>query len=106
MERLTKNALFIALGPFVSVENAPSRNGYGKAPNQFIINFKNGKVLQSYDSIVAFIANGERFVTTKHDYSTTTSRFVGQFLGGMNLAARRKAIKNGELTRVDLVEQL
>lgn len=104
MEKFNKNKLFVSLGNFVSVENATSRNGYGKAPNQFIIRFTNGSILQSYDSIVAGKLGNTRFVTKKHDYSTTTSRFVGQYLGGMKLDERRRAIKNGELQLIELTD--
>lgn len=102
---MKKSQLYKKLGNFVSVNNAPSRNGYNVAPNQFIIEFENGRVLQSYNSIVAGIlyhdGSRERFVTEKHDYSQTTSRFVGQFLG-MNLNERRNAIKCGDINLIDL----
>ena len=88
------------LGGFVSVENAPSRNGYNTAPNQFIITFENGRVLQSYKSLVAAKVNGERFVTTSHDYSVTTSRFVKDFLG-LNKEERLKALECEELTMIE-----
>lgn len=92
------------LGNFVSVENAPSRNGYNTAPNQFIITFENGKVLQSYKSFVAAKVNGRKYVTHKHDYSATTSRFVKEFLG-MNKAERLKALDCEEITMVDQYEE-
>lgn len=104
MEKFNKNKLFVSLGNFVSVENAPSRNGYSKAPNQFIIRFTNGSLLQSYDSIVAGKLGNTRFVTKKHDYSATTNRFVSQYLGGMRLDERRRAIKNGELQCIELTD--
>lgn len=104
MEKFNKNKLFVSLGNFVSVENAPSRNGNGKAPNQFIIQFANGSLFQSYDSIVAGKLGNTRFVTNKHDYSPTTNRFVSQYLGGMRLDERRKAIKNGELQYIELTD--
>lgn len=88
------------LGEFVAVDNALSRNGYNTAPNQFIITFENGRVLQSYQSLVAAKVNGERFVTTSHDYSQTTNRFVKDFWG-MNKAQRLKALECEELTMIE-----
>lgn len=88
------------LGGFVSVENAPSRNGYNTAPNQFIITFENGRVLQSYKSLVAAKVNGEKYVTYDHDYSATTNRFVKDFLG-MNKEQRVKALECEELTMIE-----
>lgn len=99
MKTINKETFLKKLGAFKGVRNAPSRNGYGTAPNQFIIQFKNGRILQSYNTIVCGELYGKSnscFVTSAHDYSTTTSRFVGQFLG-MNLNERRKAIKDGTL---------
>lgn len=104
MERkTTKKELFKDFGNFVSVKNAPSRNGYNVAPNQFIIEFENGLLFQSYDSIVAGVSNKGKFVTDKHDYSATTNRFVRWYLG-MTLDERRKAIKNGDLDLIHITD--
>lgn len=104
MERkITKKNLYKELGNFVSAKNALSRNGAGTAPNQFLIEFENGLLFQSYDSIVAGVTRKGKFVTDKHDYSQTTNRFVGWFLG-MTLDERRKAIKNGDLDLLHITD--
>lgn len=94
MKKITLEELKEKLGAFIDVENATSRNGKNEAPNQFIITFTNGRALKSYDAYVGAYINGETYIGTSHDYSATTSRFVGQFLG-MNQSARNKAIENG-----------
>jgi hypothetical protein len=68
------------------------------AKDQKIITTPEGKYLKSYNSIVAFIGNdGTVKVGPNHDYSATTSYYVGKFLN-MGLPERRKAIKTGKIT--------
>ena len=81
MKTITKKALMAKLGNFVSVENTESRNGYGQAPNQFEIRFENGRVFQSYQSLVAANIHGQLYFSGYHDYSNTTSRHCGQWCG-------------------------
>jgi hypothetical protein len=84
------------LGAFIRVENAPSRNGYGKAPNQFILHYKNGEVFQSYDSIVGVMIDGYGlYFGVAHDYSNTTSGYVGRW-SGFNTKERRQGIESGK----------
>ena len=72
METITRKDLSDKLGAFVSVRNGASRNGYNKAPNQFIIKFAGGVVFQSYDSLIGAYINGRYYFTKDHDYSNTT----------------------------------
>ena len=97
MKQISLKELKQKLGVFVDVENAPSKNGQNEAPNQFIMTFENGTVLKSYDAYVAAIIDGQTYIGTEHDYSATTNRFVGQFLG-MKLADRLKALDNETAT--------
>lgn len=91
----------MALGNFKSVENTPSRNGYGKAPNQFEIRFENGKVFQSYDSLIAVKMNdGRIYLTESHDCSNTTSGHVGRWLGGIYTKERREGLRDGWITLI------
>ena len=95
MKTITYKELSNLLGNFVSVSNAPSRNGMGKAPNQFIIEFENGRVLQSYETPVAAKCNGQLYFGSYHDYSATTNRFVKDFCG-RNKNERNKLLENDE----------
>lgn len=64
------------------VENMVSLRGYS-VPNQFIITTKNGKIFQSYNSVICIINNnGKTTLDEKYwDYSTTTSKYRNIFLG-------------------------
>ena len=100
MKTITRKELSEKLGAFRRVRNAPSRNGYNTAPNQFILRFANGVVLQSYESLVVVkMDNGELLFGTDHDYSMTTNRFVKEFCG-RTASERRKMLENGEATLI------
>ena len=94
MVTITRNELMSKLGAFVRVENAPSRNGYGHAPNQFILTFENGQVFQSYATLVGARIDWRYYFMPQHDCSNTTSGHVGRWCG-MNTKERRKAIEDG-----------
>ena len=85
------------LGDFISVENATSRNGMNKAPNQFILQYDNGSMLQSYKTPVAAWVNGELYLNAKsHAHSTTTNRFVKQYTN-LTKPEREQGIADGSI---------
>ena len=97
----TKKSIYRELGvyettnPFISTSFRP-------VMNHSITFFKNGKMLSSYGVNVAVIFNdGNIFLDPKHDYSNTTNKYVGQFLG-LNLKARTKEIESGKIEVVEL----
>lgn len=92
--------LMLMLGKFVKVENAPSRNGYGKAPNQFIIRYENGTIFQSYETLIGAKINGHLYLTNSHDYSNTTSGHCGRWCG-FNTKERRKGLTDGTITFIE-----
>ena len=66
------------------------------ANNQFELYTDEGVYFQSYDSVVAFKPNNSEEkirVGVGWDYSRTTMKYVGQFLG-QNTAKTRKDIKD------------
>ena len=63
------------LGNFVSVENLTSSNG-NNVPNQFHLRFENGRVFQSYDSLIAIILNGVIYLGSDWNYSRTTMKYL------------------------------
>ena len=95
---ISKNAVLKKLGNFVRVRNVESRNGSGKAPNQFEIEFENGRVFQSYDALCAVKFNNEKswyFSEYYHDYSKTTSGYLTRYCC-RNCTERRKLLRSGE----------
>lgn len=97
---ITKDELMKRLGNFISVKNLPSRNGQGKAPNQFELKFENGRVFQSYESLIgAILYTGEVCFTDKHDYSNTTVLHCNHW-SHTNTAQRRTGLESGEFINI------
>ena len=93
---ITRNVLTKKLGNFISVENLPSRNGQRKAPNQFELKFENGRVFQSYDSLIGVMMNsGDICFTDRHDYSNTTSLHCKNWCH-IDTRTRREGLKSGK----------
>lgn len=73
------------------------------AANQFVISSENGTFFQSYDSVVARIANGKLTLSEAWNFSKTTSKHLYIFLREYGLSeydnrkAILKAIKSGEI---------
>jgi len=85
------------------VRNMESSRGNTIA-NQFVIDTAEGKIFQSYNSIIAFrnYAEGKIILDCKKwDYSVTTGKYRNQFLGE-NKAETLKKIKSGEYILADL----
>lgn len=86
----------------IKVENMTTASG-NTAPNQFIIGTPKGVYFQSYDTVIAFKPNNGKTVLDKNawDYSRTTSKYLGWFLGE-NKAQTRKKIETKEYLLKDL----
>lgn len=89
----------------MNVQNLTNSRG-NKVPNQFIITEHNKRTFQSYDSVICveeYTANGREVTLDENtwDYSVTTSRHRGTFLGE-NTATTRKKIKSGEYKLANL----
>ena len=97
MEIIKRSELFAKLGNFISVKNLASRNGRGIAPNQFELTFENGKVFQSYKTMIAVRYNGKLYLSPSHIYSNTTSRHCTAW-SGYNSKERIAGLKNGNFT--------
>ena len=83
------------------VYNITNSNG-NKVANQFIIDDKNKKTFQSYDSIIVMIKNGITYLDNYYwDYSVTTGKYRNAFLGE-NIYATRDKIKKGDYILKDL----
>lgn len=84
------------------VSQFEGRNGAVK--NQFEITTPQGRIFQSYESVIAFIPNdgGKIQLDSKYwDYSVTTSKYRNQFLGEDKKATEKK-IAAGEYELTDL----
>lgn len=68
--------------------------------NQFLLEGKNFKLLQSYNSLVALKYNGTLYLGEDHDYSNTTSKYVTMFTG-LTTKERRQGLKNGTIKELN-----
>lgn len=94
---IKKSTLFKKLGSFRNVWNMDSNNGYGCVENQFEIGFDNGRVFQSYNTVIAAWIYGQLYLNEYyHDYSNTTMKYCKHFTG-MTAQQRRDGIKNGTI---------
>jgi hypothetical protein len=75
LQTLTKR-----LRGFGQVRNMTSHNG-NDIPNQFLIQFDNGRLFKSYNSIIAIKYKGTTYLTNDWDYSQTTGKYRNMFLG-------------------------
>lgn len=85
--------IFKRLGNFISVENL--ENDHGPIPNQFLINFQNGSIFQSYKSIIAIEIFNAVYLTEHWNYSSTIGRYRNIYLGEKRKETEKK-IKTGE----------
>ena len=91
----TAKSLYKKLGKFLRVENVPSRNGCGSAPNQFVLTYEHGEVFQSYRTVVGICVDGKYYFGTYHTCSNTTSSHVKRWCG-YTAKERREGIASGE----------
>lgn len=80
------------LGSYQSVSNM--------ANNQVNLSFENGRVFQSYNSVIAVkVFGGKTYLTPHWDYSNTTGQYRNKFLGCNKKECKQK-IKSGEFELV------
>lgn len=94
---IDEDSLFKKLGKFESAENMDSKNNCGKAPNQFILRFRNGELFKSYRTHIAAYVKGQLYVNLLyHDISNTTMLYCKRFTG-LTAEQRRRGIKEGTI---------
>lgn len=72
------------------------------AENQIVTYFNFGRVLKSYDTVVAMILdNGQKYLDPKYNVSQTTSKYINKFLG-TDTKSRAKGIKEGSISIMNL----
>lgn len=94
MQLITEKELNQRFGDFESLDSINK--------NHHLFHFTNGTMLYSYGTRVACIDKyGQLYLTTSHDYSATTNKYVKRFT---NLSAdeRRLAIANGTAILIKL----
>lgn len=96
---IKEKTLLRKLGKFVSVENVESRNGCGKAPNQFRIVYEKGEIFQSYKSLIGVYFDGTYYFNNLHSCSNTTSSHTTRWCG-YDAKERRKGLADGTFIKI------
>ena len=85
---------------FGKVTNMVSAKSNRAVPNQTVIEFDNGTVFKSYDSIIAIKLNDKVYLGKNWNYSKTTNLYRGQFLNE-GVAETRQKIQDGTYKIMD-----
>lgn len=99
METIRKSELFAKLGVFQGVKNLSSPRSWEPVPNQYSIQYENGRVFQSYETLIAVRCGGRLYLTKKHDCTKTTSKYCNQWTG-YNTKERREGLEDGKFTLI------
>lgn len=92
MPTITKTQLTKKLGSFVKVKNFENKN-------QFTIEYQNGEVFQSYETLIGAKINGVLFLSNAHTRSKTTSKHTHLWCG-LDRKERERGLKNNEITLI------
>lgn len=96
-------ALLKKLGHFIKAKHINStRSGEG-VRNQIEIEFENGFVFQSYDSIIGIFYKGRYYFSRLHDYKTTTPKYCHVWCG-LTTKERQRGLENGTYGLLDATE--
>ena len=99
METIKKADLLAKLGGILHVSNLTSPRSWSPVPNQFNLACVNGRAFQSYDSLIAVRTGGKLYLTDRHDFSVTTSKYATQWTG-YTTKERRAGLKSGEIVLI------
>lgn len=96
---INKSEVLNKLGNFVRVKNLESPRTGRAVANQFEIVYENGRVFQSYNTLIGVRTGGNLYLTSAHEYSTTTSKYCTEWCG-FNLKERRDGLKSGRFYQI------
>lgn len=100
MKTIKKSELFRQLGHIVRVSNLESPRSGRDVPNQYDLIHENGRAFQSYDSLIAVRVGGTLYLTDRHDFSNTTSKYATEWTG-LTTKERREGLKSGEFVLIE-----
>ena len=100
METFSTTQLKNQLGSFVMAKPITSNRSGNAVCNQYNLVYENGRIMQSYNSLIGIYIDGKYYFSKKHDYSKTTSTHCSTWCGyGIN--ERRKGLNNGRFGLLD-----
>lgn len=98
-ETIKKSDLLSRLGNFIECRPIYSNRSGQAVRNQYEVVFQNGRIYQSYSTLIGAYYDGELFLSDSHDYSTTTSKYCSQWTR-RSPDERRKGLKSGKYIRI------
>lgn len=96
---VSKTLLLRQLGGIRKVQNLESPRSGRDVPNQYDLIHENGIAFQSYSSLIAVRMNGYLYLTDKHDWSKTTSKYATSWTG-FTTKERIRGLKDGKFIRI------
>lgn len=98
MEKVKTSEIKAKLGNFIKVKpiNSPYSKSRDAVRNQIEVVFENGTTFQSYDTFIGAKIGGKLYLTDKHNYSKTTSKWCTEWCG-YNINERIKGLENGKI---------
>lgn len=100
MKTIKKSLLLRQLGAIKAIHNLNSPRSYRPVANQFDAVHENGISFQSYSSLIAVRMNGYLYLTNKHDYSNTTSKYATSWTG-FSTKERREGLESGRFILIE-----
>ena len=100
MKKYKTSSIKRKLGRFVKVAPIISERSGEAVRNQYEIVFEHGYAFQSYNSLIGIRTGGKLYLTEKHDFSTTTSKYCTAWCG-YNGKERRAGLKDGTISLLD-----
>lgn len=95
MEKAKTSEIKAKLGNFIKVMPIESPRSSEAVRNQYELVFENGNAFKSYNTLIGIRTGGKLYLTSEHTYSTTTSKWCGEWCG-YNTKERREGLKNGK----------
>ena len=91
-----RSEIYSKLGNFVAVKNMFGSSGR-EVPNQFVISFENGRIYQSYKSVIVveLFRSNKYYLGGHWNYSRTTAKYRNLFLNKIK-AEIENDIKGGQ----------
>jgi hypothetical protein len=100
MKTIKKSLLLHQLGAIRKVQNLASPRSGRDVPNQYDLIHENGIAFQSYGSLIAVRMNGYLYLTNKHDWSKTTSKYATSWTG-FSTKERRAGLESGKFIFIE-----
>lgn len=98
-QKMKKSEIMKELGSFVTCRPIISERSGEAVRNQYEVVFENGRVFQSYETLIAVRLKGKLYIDP-YKYSVTTSKYLTSWCG-YNPQERRAALADGRIGELE-----